>query len=330
MNRLLLMTMLATLYMACQQPSSSGNTNVFSSDIDLFWTAYDSIRSTNDSLKQAEFLKVLYFDKASVGLHKMRQARNYTDAEYLHAIQNYPEFWDAIRKNTYKAKTVSAEIELGLEQLYELYPNLKPAKIYFTIGALRSNGTTMDSTVLIGSELAFANAQTPTHELPNYLSHLGSYFKTDPGQHSVFLNVHEYVHTQQSTTIGYNLLAQTVLEGAAEFVAEKALQIASPNPQIAYGRTNDAKIKAAFEQEMFSPLVYNWIWNSEDNIFGMRDLAYYVGYKICEDYYNQASDKNTAIKTMIELDYNHEDSFGCLCRTIWVFQETFNDLQNPI
>lgn len=308
MNRLFLTVMCAVLSIACQQSSTTNNTNVFTSDIDLFWTAYDSIRSTNDSLKQAHFLKTLYLDKGSPGLQKMRQARNYTEAEYLQAIQNYPLFWDAIRKNTYKAKTVGADIELGLEQLYDLYPNLKPAKIYFTIGALRSNGTTMDSTVLIGSELAFANAETPTNELPDYLSHLESFFKTNPGEHSVFLNVHEYVHTQQSTTIGYNLLAQTVLEGAAEFVAEKALETASPNPQINFGRANDAKIKAAFEQEMFSPIVYNWIWNSADNDFGIRDLAYYVGYMICKNYYHKAADKALAIQTMIELNYNNEAS----------------------
>jgi len=38
----------------------------------------------------------------------------------------------------------------------------------------------------------------------------------------------------------------------------------------------------------------------------MRDLAYYVGYKICEDYYNISTDKQQAIKEMIELDYNDE------------------------
>ena len=74
------------------------------------------------------------------------------------------------------------------------------------------------------------------------------------------------------------------MESVAEFVAEKALKTKSPNPQIEFGRNNDSKIKAKFELEMFSPNLYNWIWNSSDNEFGMRDLTYYVGYKICEDY----------------------------------------------
>jgi hypothetical protein len=37
-----------------------------------------------------------------------------------------------------------------------VYPELRHAKIYFTVGAMRSNGTTLDSMVLIGSEFAMA------------------------------------------------------------------------------------------------------------------------------------------------------------------------------
>ncbi|PHR24536.1 MAG: hypothetical protein COA38_16410 [Fluviicola sp.] len=282
------------------------NKYIVTSDIDNFWNAYDKITSTKDTIQQVKFLKELFLDKASEGQKGMITARNYTEQEYISSIINSSEFWKSIRKDTYQAKTLSKELELGIEKLSSIYPELKPAKIYFTIGVLRSNGTTLDNSVLIGSELAFANKNTPTEEFPEYLSHLRSFFDSEPSENIVFLNIHEYVHTQQKTTIGDNLLAQTVLEGVAEFVAEKALNIESPNPQIKFGRGNDAKIKAKFKVEMFSPYVYNWIWNSTDNEFGMRDLAYYVGYRICENYYNIATDKEKAIRDMIQLDYNNE------------------------
>jgi hypothetical protein len=38
----------------------------------------------------------------------------------------------------------------------------------------------------------------------------------------------------------------------------------------------------------------------------MRDLGYYVGFTICEKYYNAAQNKQQAIKEMIELDCNNE------------------------
>ena len=304
MNKIIFLLTIAVILTSCQTQKQSSN--IVTSDIKNFWEAYDKITSTQDSILQNKYLDSLYLKKGTDGLKAIRQARNYTSQEYISAINNYPKFWTSIRENTLKAGQYSSELEKGIKNLKEIYPNIKPAKIYFTIGALRTNGTTLDSLVLIGSELALADKETPTNEFPENLSHLQNYFDSEPSINIVFLNTHEYVHTQQKTTIGNSLLAQTVLEGVAEFVAEKALKTKSPNPQIEFGRNNDSKIKAKFELEMFSPNLYNWIWNSSDNEFGMRDLAYYVGYKICEDYYNISTDKQKAIKEMIELDYNNE------------------------
>ncbi|MCI2230437.1 hypothetical protein MC378_14755 [Polaribacter sp. MSW13] len=293
--------------LGCNQKIDNLNDNIITSDIDNFWNAYDKINATKDTIQQIKLLKTLFLDKASEGQKKMIQARNYSEKEYLNTINNFPKFWTSIRENTLKAKTIDEELSIGVDKLKSIYPQVKPAKIYFTVGALRSSGTTMDSLVLIGTELAFTDKQTPTEEFPEYLSHLRNYFDSEPGENLVFLNIHEYIHTQQKTTIGNNLLAQTVLEGVAEFLAEKALNTRSPNPQIQFGKENDAKIKSKFELEMFSPNVNNWIWNSANNEFGMRDLAYYVGYKICEEYYNASEDKQKAIEQMIQLDYNNEN-----------------------
>ncbi|MEO1626171.1 MAG: hypothetical protein AAFV25_13520, partial [Bacteroidota bacterium] len=289
MNKGTFLFSLLVLLIACGRPTPSGKF-IETSDVDRFWEAYDQIATTQDSSQQLQAFNELFWDRASPGQQAMFQARNYTPQEYLQAIREYPKFWKAVRPNTHQSKEVSGDLERGIQQLRSLYPELKPAKIYFTIGALRSNGTTVDSMILIGTELAFSNAETPADELSERLSHLGDFFQTEPGRNIVFLNVHEYVHTQQSSTIGYNLLAQTVLEGVAEFVAEKALGVDSPNPQIAYGRENDERVKAAYVKEMFSPSFSNWLWNSVDNEFGMRDLAYYIGYKICEGHYQNASD----------------------------------------
>ena len=225
---------------------------------------------------------------------------------YINAINNYPLFWKSIRENTLKADNYAVKIESGIDKLKIIYPNLKPAKIYFTVGAMWTGGTTYKGQVLIGSELAMTDSSTVTKELPKSFSYLPPYFATNPINETVFLNVHEYVHTQQKTTIGNNLLEQCVLEGVAEFVAVVALNKTSPNQCISFGKGNDKKIKAAFTKEIFSSLFDNWLWNDYNNQFKMRDLGYYVGYAIAEKYYKQAKDKKQAIKEMIELDYNNE------------------------
>lgn len=280
--------------------------NVITSDITNFWKAYDKITSTKDSVLQYKYLDSLYFRTGTVGLEGIRQARNYTPKDYINAINNYPKFWTSIRENTLQVRNVSSELESGIEKLKAIYPELKPAKIYFTIGAFRTGGTTIDSLVLIGSEISLADSTVETDEFPENLSHLKPHFATNPNKHLVFLNVHEYVHTQQNPRV-FNILSLTLYEGVAEFIASKALDKASPNPQIEFGKENAKRIREVYETEMFYPNNrYKWLDGNAPNEFGMRDLGYYVGYQICENYYNQADNKLNAVKTMIELDYTNE------------------------
>ncbi|WP_291911214.1 hypothetical protein [Chitinophaga sp. CB10] len=294
---------------------------VSTTDIPLFWKAYDAVTATADSARKVELIQSMYFDKAGEGFKALRQVRNYTAADYIRAIDNYPRFWAAIRPNMQRVNTYAADINTGIAALRKLYPAMKPAHIYFTVGAMRSNGTTLEQKVLIGSELSLADDKTPTDEFPAMFRHLKAYFSQNPVQQLVFLNVHEYVHTQQKTTIGDNLLAQCVLEGVAEFVAEKALRTASPNPPIAYGKANDSALKAAFVKQMFSPNTGYWLYSNSANPFGMRDLGYYMGYAICESYYNRAADKKAAIRDLIRLDYNNEQALFHLVDNARYFDE---------
>ena len=43
-------------------------TKIFTSDIDNFWIAYDSVKTTTDTSKQKEFIQRLYLNKATSGL----------------------------------------------------------------------------------------------------------------------------------------------------------------------------------------------------------------------------------------------------------------------
>lgn len=287
----------------CGQHASQ---NVVTTDISNFWTAYDRITSTQDSILQYTYLDSLYFRNGTEGLAGIRAARNYTPQDYINSINNFPTFWSSIRNNTLAVDASKADLEDGIEAFRRAYPELKPAKIYFSIGALRTSGTILNGSVLIGAELSMADSSTPTNEFPESLSHLKSYFQSNPNQHLVFLNIHEYVHTQQREQM-FTILGLTLYEGVAEFVAATVLGIESPNPQIAFGKKNAERIREVFERELF---YFNnlgkWLNSNAPNEFGMRDLGYSVGYMICERYYNQAEDKTEALKTMIELDYTDE------------------------
>lgn len=281
--------------------------NLITTDIDHFWQAYDKIISTKDTSAQYTYLNTLFLEKSTAGQKAMINARNYTSKDYLRVISERQPYFNSIRANTLKAKYYAKAIAIKVEKLKQLYPALKPAEIYFTVGAFRSGGTTTGKMVLIGSEIAMAGEQ---------LDNL------------VFTNVHEYVHTQQKTNMGDNLLAQCVMEGVAEFVSEKVMAIPATLPALTYGKAHTESIKQVFTLQMFNTGNGFWLYSNAENQFGLRDLGYYVGYAIAEQYYAKATDKARAIAEMIELDYNNMEALSAYVDQSGYFNQKVKQLRD--
>jgi hypothetical protein len=297
-------------------------------DIDNFWQAYDKIVTTKDSAQQYSYLNTLFIHPGSLGLKAIMQARNYTAQSYIEVINRYPLFWQSIRKNTRRAKTLARKADAQVTKVKQLYPDWKPATTYFTVGALRTGGTSMGNMVLMGSEIALANHTTTTSEFGPDFAHLKEHLKTKTDDIVLFTTVHEYIHTQQKTTLGNTLLAQCVLEGVAEFLAVTTTGQRSTLPAIQYGPAHAAVIQKQFAAHLFNPFTGFWLYSNEPNEFDVRDLGYYVGYAICEGYYQRAADKKRAIKTMIELDYNNEATLCAFVDQAGYFPQSTAQLKN--
>ena len=325
MNKVLTILTTVLILTSCHTEKKQPE-NIVTADIANFWEAYDKITSTRDSVLQYKYLDSLYFEKGTAGLEGIIQARNYTPEDYINAINNYPKFWNSVRKNTLKADTYKEDIQEGIEKFQQLYPASEKRKIYFTIGAMRTGGTYLDSLVLIGSEMAMADKNTVASELPEG-SRQGrqAYFNQDPIDDVVFLAIQEYVHTQQNPFV-HNLLSYCLHEGVGDFVSNTALGLAPKLPAITYGKKNEA-VREKFEKEMFyGNNINQWLWSDSPNEFGVRDLGYYIGYQICENYYNQAEDKKEAIKTMIELDYENESQIEDFIHKANFFSASLDEL----
>ena len=139
MLKYLTLSLSIILFVKCQVDQTT-NPHVITSDIELFWDAFDKINTTKDSSLQYKYLDSLYLDKGTIGLNAIREVRNYSRQDYLNAINNYPKFWASIRKNTNNVDHFASKIDEGIEEFKNIYPDMKPAKIYFTIGAFRTNG----------------------------------------------------------------------------------------------------------------------------------------------------------------------------------------------
>tara|TARA_A100000171_G_C2140501_1_gene155387 strand:- start:9513 stop:10550 length:1038 start_codon:yes stop_codon:yes gene_type:complete len=308
------LALLALLTFSCKKTKSETTTPetpdtpqyVFTADVDNFWKAHDAIRKEADTTKHLALLDSLFIKPGTPGLAAIREARRYRPEEYVHAIRSYPLLWESIRENTYQSKGLSQEIASGIEKLKELYPDARPAEVYFSVGVFRTGGTTMGNKVLIGVETGFGDKNVNVSELPESLNYIREFWagKESAVENFALNNVHEYIHTQQDQDLDSNLLGISVFEGVAEFVSTLAMGFSeSTQSAVVYGKANSAAIKKTFTKDMFKNEYGYWLWSQEENEFGTRDLAYYIGYAIAENYYHKSTDKQAAIKKMIELDH---------------------------
>ena len=301
-----------------------GQTQKFvSADIDNFWTAFDKITSITDTSLQRQYINELFLYKGTLGLQSLVQVRNYTDKEYIDVILKYPNFWKSLRTNSLNTKQLYPEIEDNISKLKLIYPDLKASIIYFLVGAFRTNGTILKDRVLIGSELSLGDENTEIAEHPEFRQNFYKTYK--PKENLALLCTHEYVHTQQKEPLD-NLLSYCIYEGVAEFISCLATGKKSNTPSIEFGKANQEKVFKKFNEEIFFYRLGDWLWGENTNEFKERDLGYYIGYEICERYYNLSSDKQKAIKELIELDYSNEKEVERIVDTSKVLQMPLNKM----
>lgn len=297
--------------------------NVFTQDIDNFWVAYDSIITTTDSLKQINFINTLYIDKGTPRLKAFMAARNYSPQLYVQLIKKLPKFWNSIRPHTLQVKSKVSDIEKSISKLRVIYPGLKNAKMYFTIGGLRSGGTTKDSMVLVGAEIATGDSTIDISEFNS--KWLAGVFKGQSADNLVALNVHEYIHTQQNGESN-NLLAQAIAEGACDFIAELIIGKPLKGSYITYGKANEAALKEAFKRDMFTTAFNRWLYNG-NSANTVADLGYFMGYEICSHYYNNTADKKQAVKDIITLNFGDTAAVEHFLQKSGYYKEAINKQQ---
>ncbi|HEY5826449.1 MAG TPA: hypothetical protein VIT44_18895 [Cyclobacteriaceae bacterium] len=280
--------------------AQSDKQRVFTSDIDHFWQAFDSIQSTPDSARQIGIMQSLYVEKGTAGLKAFMKSRRFDAVKLVQAVHKYPRFWECVRPGTTAIKSKQSLIEKYIEKFKVLYPDFREAKIYFTISPARAGGTTKDSLVLIGSEIAVGNSTTNVSEFPD--KRLAVFFQSQRGDNIIPFSVHEYVHTQQKVE-GKNLLGQSLAEGSCDFITELVIDAKLSHSYLQYGRKHEKELKEQFEKEMYSEDFSNWLYNGATTKT-VGDLGYFMGYTICKSYYKNANDKKTALKEIIELNYS--------------------------
>jgi hypothetical protein len=156
--------------------------------------------------------------------------------------------------------------------------------------------------ILIGTEIATGNPTTDVSDFKD--KWLAGVFQNQRTDNIVPLNIHEYVHTQQTSHDIVDLLGGCLQEGSADFITGLVIGRPMNTSYIVYGRAHEAELKKEFLRDMFSMAAFSrWLYNGS-NAKVMADLGYFMGYAICGAYYQHAANKQAAISDIIQLDYS--------------------------
>jgi Predicted Zn-dependent protease (DUF2268) len=283
--------------------ASENQKNVQTIDIDHFWEAFDNLKNCKSFADSVKSFQQLYLDRATDGLIDFIRVRDLQAEKYVKLVAKYPKFYASLRKNTFEVKKAEQTIEAVFLKFKKLYSNFKPFKVCFAMGIMNTGGTISNNFVLIGTEILSSSKQMDLSEFD-----ANEYRKTFEGTEELMSRIkrliaHECVHTQQPKQVDPNgikceLLYRALREGAADFIAE----LVSGNPQKnEYGDKNEKQIWVQFKNELCNESSDNWLYNSSTVKDKPADLGYYVGYKIVQEYYHNASNKKQAIIDIIEM-----------------------------
>ncbi|RYY06536.1 MAG: hypothetical protein EOP43_06055 [Sphingobacteriaceae bacterium] len=275
---------------------AQGKQVIETKDIDNFWSAFDSLKyatSVNDSIN---IIQARYIDQASNYFKEFIKLRKFTAEEYITLIKKYPKFWSSIRKETENVKFRKAEIEKVLDVYEKALPEFKRPNVCFAIGCLRTGGTTRDNLIVIGTELAASTTETNKSELSPWLKSiigtLGDIFS---------MVAHEAIHIQQKDGLLKNLVEFSMNEGVADFLSEKITGYNINKITYKYGFENDCTLRIEFLND-FSKNKINfsgWLFNGGKSVNRPANLGYYIGYRVAEEYYFNATDKKEAVSALL-------------------------------
>jgi hypothetical protein len=269
------------------------------SDINNFWTAYD--KAVRDTAHFKSIFKTYYFGQASAGMQDYMGLKVRNIDAFIYHVKSLPEFYKAIRNNTYAPSRTKNDLVKSFEQLKSIYPDALFPDVYFIIGSFTSAGTVSDNGLLIGINQFCDDESIPKEELNARTRRMFVSKELFPG-----LVPHELTHFQQqnmkrdTTTLCY-----AIVEGMADFIGEKISGVNANNKLHHWAAGKEKVIWAKFSIDMYYNRYNRWIANAQgsspDN---PADQGYWVGYQICKAYYTKASDKNKAIKEMLNIqDY---------------------------
>ena len=261
-----------------------GEPDIHTEDVSLFYKVYDAAggHPTTEQLQND------YLDAGTEGLRTFARSRNTTAERIAAAIAKQPQLYAAARRGAEVLPTVKIRLRLVLDKLREIYPAAKFPAITIAIGRGKP--------VAIGSPVS--GVQIGLEALCGI-----TYYDKNLEDRFVHIIAHEYVHVQQLQEMADDtnptVLEGSLMEGTADFIGEFISGGLSNIQHAVITRGHETEIETAFVADEDKRDLTSWLYNGTIDKSG--DIGYWVGYRIVKSYYQHTTDKQAAIREIIEM-----------------------------
>lgn len=241
-------------------------------DAQNFWKAFDKMETSTAN----PFVE--YIENGSPGVKSFIKNR-IINADSLYAtVKKNKEEYLKTRNVLDGIGAEDKKLKASYSALKYWYPEAKFSTVYFVYGRMNTGGNSSNEGISIGTEL----------------------FKNLDGV--VPLVVHEMIHFQQNNKGGETLLKQAVTEGGADFIAEFVSGERMNVKAFQYGEANAGRLYKEFVARYKSDDFRDWFYWTSKKDDRPNDLGYWIGYKICEAYFNKQTDKHKAVHDILNIE----------------------------
>lgn len=262
-------------------------TEIITSDLDHFWEAFSKAGDNVDP----QVLDDLYLKPGSKGIKGFMNGRIRNAENLSKVVRSHYNYYNSIKLSTDSIKGMDDQIRASLVKLKDLYPDAIFPPVYFVIGALNSGGTSSHDGLIIGAEMYGRSFEAQMDELSEWLKTV-----IKPVDQVPHIVAHELVHFQQNYD-GGTLLAASIKEGAADFIAELISGKHINGHVHDFANPKEKELWLEFKSRMNREDYKGWLYSSSEG--RPNDLGYWMGYKITKAYYDKATDKKEAIREIL-------------------------------
>ena len=294
------------------------NLTISYQDTKALFEAYDMYKKTGNTIPKKDisaFVKA-YKSKAS-GVLDDFSLLFYGDPMAIYTqVPPLLPFYNSYREDQLSTDLVDrAYIIKAYQKVKRLLPEAKLPNIYVFTGIAKAGGTITPKGLVISTELFKSSSKDYTlYPKPDKVKFLKMIEMKR--SRANYLLTHELMHYMQLSQnifplqdiMSNDLFFVCMIEGGAEFLSSL---VNGGNTiltkQLAYAKGREKELFEAFKADIAKKAdratMQKWVYNSfNKSLKTPPDMGYYIGYALTKAYYDQATDKQEAFRTILSLN----------------------------